>query len=345
MVCARIDPGKSFRLVINCGRFVANLDYGMLEMAEQEHELWIDGTIGYNLDKFIQDMSALMIWGTSQTPNVWSVDVDSAAKWKVRTNEHFEKMIKARWSARVAKLYVEIVEKEGYQTGQSSAGSKAASGLTSQADGNGASCSSPPAPSPPPPDLPPIDWDTLIIMPEPDKDGEPNVLVDEENLFVVMGFKAADDRAELERKKGPAIPVIPPEIQQDMREAKIHVDDTNPDEPEVDWDRDDPDVDVGAVYPCMRDFRLAVRQHAIVHEFELGTAKSDKQRFRGFCKANGCPWVIRAKTQADNSVRVQINTVVHNCASTSRVLGKMASQAWVAERAIPLLKKKSSMGA
>ena len=59
----------------------------------------------------------------------------------------------------------------------------------------------------------------------------------------------------------------------------------------------------------MRDFRLAIRQHAIVHEFELGTAKSDKQRFRGFCKANGCPWVIRAKTQADNSVRVQILTI------------------------------------
>jgi len=59
----------------------------------------------------------------------------------------------------------------------------------------------------------------------------------------------------------------------------------------------------------MRDFRLAVRQHAIVREFELGTAKSDKQRFRGFCKANGCPWVIRAKTQADNSVRVQILTI------------------------------------
>jgi len=40
---------------------------------------------------------------------------------------------------------------------------------------------------------------------------------------------------------------------------------------------------------------------------------------------------------------VQINEGQHNCASRSRVVGRMASQAWVAERAIPLLKKKPSM--
>ncbi len=44
-------------------------------------------------------------------------------------------------------------------------------------------------------------------------------------------------------------------------------------------------------------------------------------------------------------MQVQINSGNHNCASRSRVKGTMASQAWVAERAIPLLKKKPSMGA
>jgi hypothetical protein len=39
----------------------------------------------------------------------------------------------------------------------------------------------------------------------------------------------------------------------------------------------------------MYDFRLAVKQHAIVNEFELGIEKSDKKRFRGFCKVAGCP--------------------------------------------------------
>ena len=44
------------------------------------------------------------------------------------------------------------------------------------------------------------------------------------------------------------------------------------------------------------------------------------------------------------NLQVQINKGIHNCASRARVLRKMASQAWVAERAIPLLKKKPSMG-
>jgi hypothetical protein len=41
------------------------------------------------------------------------------------------------------------------------------------------------------------------------------------------------------------------------------------------------------------------------------------------------------------NLQVQINEGIHNCASRARVLRKMASQAWVAERAIPLLKEPS----
>jgi hypothetical protein len=44
-------------------------------------------------------------------------------------------------------------------------------------------------------------------------------------------------------------------------------------------------------------------------------------------------------------VQVQINIGEHNYPSRSKVVGTMASQAWVAERAIPLLKKKPRMGA
>jgi len=44
-------------------------------------------------------------------------------------------------------------------------------------------------------------------------------------------------------------------------------------------------------------------------------------------------------------LQVQINEGVHTCASRSRVEGcTMASQAWVAEMAIPLVNKKPSMG-
>ena len=60
----------------------------------------------------------------------------------------------------------------------------------------------------------------------------------------------------------------------------------------------------GTLYPSMKEFRLAVRQHAIVYEFEYDTEHSDKDRFRAKCSVVGCPWIIRARTQHDGSVRV-----------------------------------------
>jgi hypothetical protein len=65
---------------------------------------------------------------------------------------------------------------------------------------------------------------------------------------------------------------------------------------------------VGTLHPNMVEFRLAVKQQAIVKEFELGIEKSDTTRFRGYCKAKGCGWVIRARRQLDGCVRVHLLT-------------------------------------
>ncbi|KAJ1275485.1 hypothetical protein BS78_05G139100 [Paspalum vaginatum] len=76
----QIDPSSSFRLDVKCASYPANLDYGVLEMAEQEHELWMDYSGAYNLDKFREDMSTLMIWGTSHAIDLWAVDSNCDAK-------------------------------------------------------------------------------------------------------------------------------------------------------------------------------------------------------------------------------------------------------------------------
>ena len=58
-----------------------------------------------------------------------------------------------------------------------------------------------------------------------------------------------------------------------MNEAGIHVKDNDPSEPMLHWDTNNPAMSVGTIYPIVPEFRLAVKQHAIVHEFELGTKK------------------------------------------------------------------------
>ena len=101
-----------------------------------------------------------------------------------------------------------------------------------------------------------------------------------------MEAEATEEAAD--REEVP-IPCITAEMRADMNEAAMNVDDTIEEEPMYEWDRDNPDMSVGIFYPSMDEFRLAVRQHAIVKEFELATEHSNKERFRGCCGALGFP--------------------------------------------------------
>jgi len=150
-----------------------------------------------------------------------------------------------------------------------------------------------------------VDWNTLTILADENCDGEANAVVDEDQIYEAFGFKAADEAPADEVP----IPNIPADVEDEMNEAAIPVNDDLGDEPMFGWDRDNPDMSVGTLYPCMDDFRMAIKQHAIVNEFQLGTEKSDKERFRGYCSSKGCPWKIRARTLKDGSVRVPILTL------------------------------------
>jgi len=261
-------------------------------MNEEWHDLRIDVNNGYKFEDFMHDMSSKIIWGPSQTLAVWSVDTDSAVEWRPRKDEHFEKMIKSRLGERQANIVVEVVDKPGYQQMNTSTRSVGTSGVTSAVDGpyyaEGADDTFTSQDDSHQAEFV-VDWSTLTIIPKGDQDGEIHALVDEDVVFEAMGFKAADDRAEEAARSTSSIPDIPPGVQQDMNEADIHVNDNDPSEPMLHWDTNNPAMSVGTIYPIVPEFRLAVKQHAILHEFELGTEKSDKKRFRGFCMAAGCP--------------------------------------------------------
>jgi hypothetical protein len=150
-----------------------------------------------------------------------------------------------------------------------------------------------------------IDCSAYTIIHDEELDGDATVLLDEEQIYEAMGLKAADEGTT--GGDGPKeIPVleISPKLQEEMDAVAIPVNDNEPTEPIFFYDRDNPIMSVGTLYPSMPEFRLAVKQHAIVKEFELSTERSDKKRFRGFYKSEGCKWIIRARTLRDNSVRV-----------------------------------------
>jgi hypothetical protein len=56
---ARIEPGNAFRVVLKCGKYTTDVEYGLIEMVEQEHELWLDRSSGYSLAQFYDDVATI----------------------------------------------------------------------------------------------------------------------------------------------------------------------------------------------------------------------------------------------------------------------------------------------
>ena len=150
-----------------------------------------------------------------------------------------------------------------------------------------------------------IDWDSLQITPLiVDQIGAPMPVIDDDTIYEFLGLRAEDERAEQARaaavaKENPPMPI-------DLDPAdELLVDDHVPGEDSVLYDREDPPMKVGTVYTSMPKFKAAVRHHAIMKQFELGTEKSCKSFFRGYCKADGCSWTIVVRLMRDNQqVRV-----------------------------------------
>lgn len=138
-----------------------------------------------------------------------------------------------------------------------------------------------------------VDWDALQIGETVDEEGRLEVATDDQ-LYDVLGLRAEDERAAKGRRGVPTIPHV--DIGDDG--AAIIVDDSIPNEREITYDSDNPEFKLGALFPSMEKFRLAVRQYAMNEEFELHVAKTTKTRYDGYCKGDaGCTWHVHGKPE------------------------------------------------
>jgi hypothetical protein len=58
---ARIDPSSAFRLVVKVAKYVVDGECGLVDMAEQQHDLWFDRNSEYSLDQLHEDLATNMI--------------------------------------------------------------------------------------------------------------------------------------------------------------------------------------------------------------------------------------------------------------------------------------------
>jgi hypothetical protein len=69
---------------------VVDGEYGLVEMAEQTHDVWLDRTCHYTIAKFHDDMASKIIWGPTQTLLAWVVDTNTGSEWKIRRDDHLD---------------------------------------------------------------------------------------------------------------------------------------------------------------------------------------------------------------------------------------------------------------
>nr|XP_015641000.1 uncharacterized protein LOC4341169 isoform X2 [Oryza sativa Japonica Group] len=208
-----------------------------------------------------------------------------------------------------------------------------------------------PQPEPHPPPI--VDWENLQIIESLDEEGRVNI-VDDDELYVLLGLRAEDEAAEnaqaaatTEQGNGNngngaenrnhdenEVEVEPP-VEDEVAGERMMVNDANK-----------PSLVKGTVYPNMKVFRLAVRQFAINEEFELWVKATDRKKYVGACKgASDCPWHVNGRRQADErTVMVTKFTNYHTCTSSGRRKTTTPTSAWVASKAIHILRTDSGMG-
>ncbi|XP_062201788.1 uncharacterized protein LOC133904333 [Phragmites australis] len=190
-----------------------------------------------------------------------------------------------------------------------------------------------------------VDWDMLQIEEKQDEEGRIQIITDDQ-LYLLLGLRDEDEKAEEARQNAAKASAEGVSVVDGTHGAAIPIDDAIPEERVMVHDKNNPCMDLGSKYPNMKEFRLAMRQFAMNKEFELGIEKTDPSRYRGYCKGDGCCWRIVGRVQSDNkTIMVTVVMDGHTCTSSSRRKTTTPTSAWVADKAIPILRKSPNMGA
>lgn len=149
-----------------------------------------------------------------------------------------------------------------------------------------------------------IDWDAIEIEPRWDEEGTEGV-ASEHGLYVKLGLQKEDEKGKKVREsraKKRGVSTFENEYIDD-HEGMAYLEHI-PEDRAIVYDWTNPVMKVGALYPNMSVFRLAVRHYAIMKEFELGIETTSTSRYRGLCMGDDCPWRLHAVLEVPGSATI-----------------------------------------
>ena len=192
-----------------------------------------------------------------------------------------------------------------------------------------------------------VDWNVVELNEKTDLVITPISDIDMAQMF---GIQVDDKDKEKDDNSSPADGNTGPrnadeDEEELMREAADDVDDANDNELVCLYDKENPIIEVGKLWPSMNEFRMSFRTYAVKKEFDAKTMWTDRKKFYARCKGydgggNPCKWYISARRQPDGST-IRVNQIPHQhtCMTTSQRVSKMTSQLWITEKITPILAK------
>ncbi|KAE8814736.1 hypothetical protein D1007_07972 [Hordeum vulgare] len=184
-----------------------------------------------------------------------------------------------------------------------------------------------------------VDWNAFELEEPTDLVIAPIADTEMAKLFGIP----VDDRDEEERDEANTSDNDDRELSEDvdeqlMEDAADDVDDTHDEELVHVYDKENPVIRVGKLWPNMDEFRLSFKTYAVRHQFDAKTFSTDRKKFYAKCRGfdgsgkRACKWYISARLQPDESDKLP--TVVQQVVNRSRGLTHLSvekSSLWGAE--------------
>lgn len=300
-----IDPDGAFRVCVQFSQFTAKFNDGSSVLVARKYDEWVVDYRSYSMERLVKDLATRVTWGTCQQPLINEFDNSTGCESNLADDKALALAFSDRLNSKKLFLFIDVEDKsvvtevvlsnvvtdkaKSVELGTNSGVTEVGSSI----DGFVAHV---------------VDWDSLQTEPIPEEQiGAAVSFMDEDAMYEFVGLREEDERAEKakiaaekEMENGACTGG------DDLDGTDLAVHDLILGEDAVDYDREFEHMcfqlsayKVGSTYATMSEFRGAMRQHAIKEQFELGTEKSCTDRFRGYCKANGCPWAIVARLLHD----------------------------------------------
>ncbi|KAE8771622.1 hypothetical protein D1007_56477 [Hordeum vulgare] len=183
-----------------------------------------------------------------------------------------------------------------------------------------------------------VDWNAVELEEPTDLVIAPIANTEMAKLFGIP----VDDRDEEERDEANTSDNDDRELsdvdEQLMKDDADDVDDAHDEELVHVYDKENPVIRVGKLWPNMDEFRLSFKTYAVRHQFDAKTVWTDRKKFYAKCRGfdgsgrRACKWYISARLQPDGSDKLP--AVVQHVVNRSRGLTHLSvekSSLWGAE--------------